>query len=308
MGSEKWHHSSLEGILTNEKYTGNAVLGKTFKRDVLSKQRQKNDGKKAPIYYVEDTHPAIIEKDLFELAKAEMARRKNNKEQVVGGGRYTSKYPFSGMIECGICGGRLRRQVRTVGSGKKVASWGCATRIVNGRQTCDSHHINEDVLEATYLAVLKDLIDNAGEVVEIVKAGVEISMEPENTAALAGVEEEIIQLQQDALDLHKKKRDMEISSAEYAAKVKEYSDQMRALEVERDSLQSTDLKYAEVKTWLDTFTEQAMREDALTAIEGVTLKMLVERIIARETGIEVVFKCGVSIEKEYVRTKNPAGL
>lgn len=301
LGSERWYHSSLEGILTNEKYTGNAVLGKTFKRDVLSKQRQKNDGKKAPIYYVEDTHPAIIEKDLFELAKAEMARRKSNKEQVVGGGRYTSKYPFSGMIECGICGGRLRRQVRTVGSGKKVASWGCATRIVNGRQACDSHHVNEDVLEATYLAALKDLIDNAGEVVEIVKAGVEMSMEPENAAALAGVEEEIILLQQAALDLHKKKRDMTISAGEYADRVKEYSDQMRVLEEKRDSLQSTDLKYAEVKTWLDTFTEQAMQEDALTAIDGVTLKMLVERIIARETGIEVVFKCGVSIEKEYVR-------
>ena len=230
-----------------------------------------------------------------------MARRKSNKEQVVGGGRYTSKYPFSGMIECGICGGRLRRQVRTVGSGKKVASWGCATRIVNGRQACDSHHVNEDVLEATYLAALKDLIDNAGEVVEIVKAGVEMSMEPENAAALAGVEEEIILLQQAALDLHKKKRDMTISAGEYADRVKEYSDQMRVLEEKRDSLQSTDLKYAEVKTWLDTFTEQAMQEDALTAIDGVTLKMLVERIIARETGIEVVFKCGVSIEKEYVR-------
>ena len=44
-----------------------------------------------------------------------------------------------------------------------------------------------------------------------------------------------------------------------------------------------------------------MREDALTAIDGVTLKMLVERIIARETSIEVVFKCGVAIEKEYVK-------
>ena len=94
---------------------------------------------------------------------------------------------------------------------------------------------------------------------------------------------------------------MEISAAEYTARVKEYSDQMRSLEDKRDSLQSTDLKYAEVKTWLDTFTEQTMREGALTAIDGVTMKMLVERIVARENSIEVVFKCGVSVEKEYVR-------
>ena len=44
-----------------------------------------------------------------------------------------------------------------------------------------------------------------------------------------------------------------------------------------------------------------MQVDALTKIDGVTMKMLVERIIARETGIEVVFKCGVAIEKEYAK-------
>lgn len=131
-------------------------------------------------------------------------------------------------------------------------------------------------------------------------------MEPENTAALAGVEEEIIQLLQAALELHKKKRDMEISAADYSARVKGYCDQMRALEEKRDSLQSTDRKYAEVKTWLDSFAEQTMREDALTAIDGVMMKLLVECIIARETGIEVVFKCSVSTEKEYVRAKNGA--
>ena len=126
-------------------------------------------------------------------------------------------------------------------------------------------------------------------------------MEPVNAAALAGVEEEIIQLQQAALDLHRAKQRLEIGAAEYTAKVKEYSEQMRMLEARRESLQGTDLKYAEVKAWLDTFMEQTMQEDALTTIDGVTMKMLVERIIARETGIEVIFKCGVAIEKEYVK-------
>ena len=76
---------------------------------------------------------------------------------------------------------------------------------------------------------------------------------------------------------------------------------MRALEAKRESLQTTDLRYAEVRAWLDTFTEQTMQVDALTKIDGVTMKKLVEWIIARETGIEVVFKCGVAIEKEYAK-------
>ncbi len=59
------------------------------------------------------------------------------------------------------------------------------------------------------------------------------------------------------------------------------------------------LDYAEVKTWLDTFIEQTMREDAVT--NGTTLKMLVDRILVRDDGIEVEFSCGVSIEKKFVR-------
>lgn len=30
LGKENWRHSVIESILTNEKYTGNALLGKTF--------------------------------------------------------------------------------------------------------------------------------------------------------------------------------------------------------------------------------------------------------------------------------------
>ena len=49
------HEDLFEDLVTvdkisNEKYAGNAVLGKTYKPDVLSKKRYKNDGNKAPMY------------------------------------------------------------------------------------------------------------------------------------------------------------------------------------------------------------------------------------------------------------------
>ena len=123
LGNAKWRVSTVESILQNEKYTGNAICGKTYKVDVLSKNRKKNDGTNAPMYYVENTHPAIIESEMFELAKREMALRKKAKEETLGSSRYSSKYPFSCLLVCGTCGSRLRRHVRTMGSGEKVASW-----------------------------------------------------------------------------------------------------------------------------------------------------------------------------------------
>ena len=75
----------------------------------------------------------------------------------------------------------------------------------------------------------------------------------------------------------------------------------KALEADRDALQGTAVKYAEVKTWLNTFIEQTMQGDALTTVDGTTMKMLVDRIQIRNEDIVVEFKCGVAIEQEYVK-------
>lgn len=48
---------------------------------------------------------------------------------------------------------------------------------------------------------------------------------------------------------------MKIGSVEYASRVKEYSERMKELEAERNELQGTAAKYAEVRLWLDTFIE-----------------------------------------------------
>ena len=101
------------------------------------------------------------------------------------------------------------------------ASWGCCNHIVNGRAECDSRHVNEEVLEATYLATMRTLVDSAKEVVEAVRDGAELALEPENKAALHRIDEEIIALQGAVLALHKAKQRMEVSAADYAAKVKE---------------------------------------------------------------------------------------
>ena len=70
----KWKPSGIQSILANEKYTGNAYLGKTFKQDVLSKTRVKNIGQ-GNMYYVENRHPAIISQETFDLVQKEREKR-----------------------------------------------------------------------------------------------------------------------------------------------------------------------------------------------------------------------------------------
>ncbi len=75
-GKERWRPETIKKILKNEKYIGDALLQKTYTVDVLTKKRVKNNGI-VPQYYVENSHEAIIPRDLYMQVQEEMLRRTN---------------------------------------------------------------------------------------------------------------------------------------------------------------------------------------------------------------------------------------
>jgi len=72
-GKNKWNMSTVQSILTNEKYKGDALLQKTYTTDFLTKKSKVNEGE-IPQYYVEGNHEAIIEPKIFDYAQMEMER------------------------------------------------------------------------------------------------------------------------------------------------------------------------------------------------------------------------------------------
>ena len=56
----EWKKNTIQSILTNERYKGDAIINKTFVVDCLTKKVRKNNGER-PKYYVENNHPAIID-------------------------------------------------------------------------------------------------------------------------------------------------------------------------------------------------------------------------------------------------------
>ena len=59
-GKPKWGPEALNKLLYNEKYTGNVMLQKTYVPDILKTKQVKNNGQ-IDMYYIENTHEAIIE-------------------------------------------------------------------------------------------------------------------------------------------------------------------------------------------------------------------------------------------------------
>lgn len=141
-GSTEWSISTLRGMLSNEKYTGNSKNGKTYNIDFLHPKRLQNNGQ-APMFLVENSHPAIISKEIFEQVQIERARRLKNKKEVdqqvskSNRGRYTSVNSLANKIICANCGDLYRRAVWTKRSGEKQPVWRCANRLENGKHACN---------------------------------------------------------------------------------------------------------------------------------------------------------------------------
>ena len=96
-GQKKWYEGTVRSILKNEKYKGCALLQKTYTPDFLTKKAVKNDGS-VPQYYVEDSHPAIIDPDQFQLVQDIFKERARDP-------KHSGATIFSGKIRCGCCGG-----------------------------------------------------------------------------------------------------------------------------------------------------------------------------------------------------------
>lgn len=161
--------------------------------------------------------------------------------------------------------------------------------------------MREDVLQNTYLAAIREITDNADEVLDTVKIGITAECQGDTGDRLREIEDQIIALQEKALALHKAKQRMEVSTADYAAQVKEYSERMKALEEERDAATRTVNQYTELKVILDTFERGIKDGTIMSADDSAIMRSLVEQIIVRDTEIEIEFKCGVTIRQEYVR-------
>ena len=173
-GSGKWVPGTIQSIISNEKYAGNAVLNKTYVVDCLSKKVKRNDGKARPMYFVENNHPAIIDPATFGRAQEELARRTGKRKVKQKGtkteqGRYSSKYALTELLVCGECGTPYRRCTWTV-KGEKKPVWRCINRLDFGKKYC--HHsptMEESVLQEAVMAAIMRTAKQSADVLGTLK-------------------------------------------------------------------------------------------------------------------------------------------
>lgn len=129
-----WSHQTTQDILDNEVYTGTFTWG-----DIR----------------VENNHPAIIPRELWE--KAQLRRRRKRE---MGGRAQNSFYLLSGLLRCGLCNGATM-----VGRYAKKGKYGyryytCNNYASRGTGTCPGKYVKADDLEAFVMEEIKDMVNN----------------------------------------------------------------------------------------------------------------------------------------------------
>lgn len=74
-GKDVWSTSTIDRILSNEKYVGDVLMQKSFTEDFLTGKRSKNEGELS-MYFIENDHEAIIEREIFEAVQKRKTKQK----------------------------------------------------------------------------------------------------------------------------------------------------------------------------------------------------------------------------------------
>ncbi len=161
-GKCNWQASTLDSMLRNEKYMGDAILQKSYTADFLSKKRVMNDGS-IQMYHIEEDHEPIIDPETWEAVQQELERRQRFCEE-----HHTNTYavspeknPFSGKIVCGKCGHLYSRVSYTTRAGTKIKKWRCgSTNKAAGHRVCSCPYIYEESLIKFFMMCWNNIVEN----------------------------------------------------------------------------------------------------------------------------------------------------
>ena len=292
-GLDRWDESTIEGMLQNEKYIGDALLQKTIVRPWVQKKRAASADSQQ--YYVEDDHEPIISDEMFERVKREMEYRRSLRSCTKSGrGGYSSKYPLSSKVYCYQCGCIFRRHGYQCGD-KYIKTWTCSNHKLNGNSVCTQLAVKESELYDSFVRVVNMLIeDKEGMVKKITESIQETLTErladqanDELAKKIASKERQLVKAvktAQTAEDLIGGEREREQLITEIEALKQEQK---------KRSLQVVDLEHTNDR--FQALWDMVAEKGKLTEFDGDMFRKIVNRVTVDGKELTYDFGCGITI-------------
>lgn len=305
-GKKTWSTSVIRYMLLNEKYVGDVLYQKTFRVDCISKKTKVNRGEVAR-YLISNNHPAIIDRDTFNLVQAELSRRTSKRKKmdsaVTEQGKYSAKYALSELLICGSCGASYRRTSK-VANGKTTYYWRCIGRIEHGKTYCkDSVGIEEKMLHDAICRCLSKMIENSDEVLSLIQSNLSYAVSG-NGANLDvfSVERQMNQLKAEIEQMTELAIKSGGNSERYEIELKKMFDQLVALRSKHELAKSQASQNVSVNAEVARITEILKYTDmSFEEYDDVTVRRLVECIqVCGRDRIVVTLKGGYHTEEKLI--------
>lgn len=293
----------IQRILTNEKYTGDALLQKTYITDCITKKSRKNNGE-LPMYLVKNHHEPIISRTDFNRVQEEMARRSAKRSIAekltkTEQGKYSAKYALSELLICGECSSHYRRVTWTA-KGFKEIKWRCINRIQYGKKNCHSSPtIDEQALHKAIISAINEFCEVKDEVAKALRESITEVLDPNLNGSIQAAQQRIDELAHNIDELIKLANVPE-TAATAMADIEKFSEEMKTLREFIETEKAKQIAVQRGSAELDAILKRLEKEDfTMTEYNDVAVRQLIEKVtVESKNVITVAFKGGLEIRKE----------
>lgn len=283
-----WHEQVICKMLSNEKYIGDSRCQKSFTTSTFPFIRKLNQGE-VDQYYIENTHPAIITKEVFEKVQSLLKRRAER--------RYTrrQRFPLSLKITCGVCGSTYIRRINKSG----FVIWVCRKHDCKA-SSCPNGRIQETELYTTFVRMYNKLKQNENIVLRPALKQLEelnATLQRNNPAMLA-VNKTIAQVSEQSYNISKLHTAGLLDLDACTAKLNEVNARLAQLRAERRRL----LKNEDLEEVMEALRQTADivkqgPERLMEFDEGLFLSLVERIVVESQTCIRFRLQGGIELKE-----------
>ena len=288
---DRWNINTIIGMIRNERYVGDCLFQKSYTDSHYD--RHVNHGE-ADQFYVRDHHEPIISREVFEAANAVLERRRKEKGIIPGAEKYRRRYPTSGKIRCGACGGSMRRKTYADTSRVVLA---CSVHLKD-KEACPMRYVRYENVQKAFVRMMNKLAFSRNKI--LVPFEKELREQPQSSEYL-----EISRIDERIEDIGKRKKILEglfsrgiISPASYTDEANSLTREAAELEKQKKALIFRTDRYniyrKEIKSLIH-FTNNAKE---IEEFDGDAFEEFVDHVTV-ENLTEVTFhlKCGLELKE-----------
>ena len=288
---DKWSHSTIISILKNEKYKGDALLQKTYVEDFLTHKTVKNNGE-VPQYYVEGSHPAIVDPAEWAIVQLEFKRREKTSKS------FSGNSIFSNRLICEDCGQYFGPKVWHSTDKYKTIIWQCNHKFKNDKR-CGTPHLSENQIKEAFIKAFNELGSRKSKVVEDCEFMIKlIDNTSELTEQIDALNDEIDVVSEMAKKLIDENKASPRDQEEYLKKYKKLEERHGTLVAKVTELENERARKRAQIDALGLFLEKYKKQPSFMAEwdSAIWLMTVEEAVVSRDKRIRFKFYTGAEVE------------